>query len=117
MELSTRGRPTIPLWSPLWLRYRRRFKKDEEGDKQEESGNNGDAHKYLKDSTIEAVQAFSVNGLLGTEDFDLTLDGLIAKALEWNKEYDGVVSYIYDDLKEIIEEAGGTMPEEVKRMN
>lgn len=54
---------------------------------------------------------------MGTEDFDLTLDGLIAKALEWNKEYDGVVSYIYDDLKEIIEEAGGTMPEEVKRMN
>jgi len=67
---------------------------------------------FLRKDVIEKAHRW---GLTSIENFDLTLKGLIAKMKEWNEEYGGVEECIYDMTKKDIEEAGGTMPKNIRR--
>jgi hypothetical protein len=55
-------------------------------------------------------------GLTSIENGDLTLDGLIAKMYAWDEGNHGVEAFIYDMTKRDIEEAGGVMPEDIRRL-
>ena len=55
-------------------------------------------------------------GLTSIENEDLTLDGLIAKMKEWNKEHNGVEAYIYDMTEKELKRRGSKMPRNIKRV-
>jgi len=64
----------------------------------------------------EARKRAEESGLIDTENENLTVDGLIAKMREWNESEHGVSAGVYDTTKKQIEDGGGKMPEDIKRL-
>lgn len=67
---------------------------------------------FKRSSVISKANQF---GLIDIENEDLTLKGLIQKAIEWDEEEHGIESYIYNVLKKDIEKLGGKMPKSIRR--
>lgn len=70
---------------------------------------------YFVDNDKRVVEKAELFSLTSIENFELTLEGLIAKMVVWDEQYHGVEEYIYDITKKDIEEAGGTMPNDIRR--
>lgn len=68
---------------------------------------------FKNEEVIEKADEF---GLTAIENEDLTLAGLIAKMIQWDEQEHGVEAYIYDMTKKDIENLGGKMPENVRRL-
>ena len=69
---------------------------------------------YFKNKSVKS-KANQI-GLIGIENNDLTVQGLVAKAKEWDETEGGIEKYIYNLLKRDIEKKGGKMPK-VRQLN
>ena len=69
---------------------------------------------YFKNKN--AKRKADMEGLVDVENGDLTLDGLVAKAKEWNETEHGIDADAYDDLKKDMAKKGGKIPANIKRL-
>ncbi|HEY0088825.1 MAG TPA: hypothetical protein VGB37_08275 [Candidatus Lokiarchaeia archaeon] len=63
-----------------------------------------------------AIDRANEYGLTDIENEDLTLKGLIQKAYEWDEGHHGIEPYIYDLLKRDIENLGGKIPVDIRKL-
>ena len=78
--------------------------------------NNNLNPNHFKDTDVYEEYNVANEGLVGIENHHLTKKGLIAKMRVWDESEHGVEAFIYDITETEIKKLGGTMPNDIRRI-